>query len=317
MSQEGKRDAAARQKRVRRLKHLIIGTFLTLILLPIVCCVVLLFVVCDMNREIDALSQRVIALEQAHGGAAKDTVNASDPEGAGTEPGVSDDIQANEPTVVDSRQKVYLTFDDGPSVYTNEILDILAQYDVKATFFVVGKEDEASKEVLRRIVEEGHTLGMHSYSHKYAELYESEESFIADFEKQRAYLKDVTGQTCMFYRFPGGSSNTVSDMDMHVFADYLDTQGVVFHDWNIASGDGGRRLLDVDTLVKNCTTDVGKWSSSVILLHDSAEKSTTVEALPEIIETIQAMENTVFLPITEETEPVQHIDRATNNGGTN
>ena len=73
----------------------------------------------------------------------------------------------------------------------------------------------------------------------------------------------------------------------------------------------------MDTLVKNSTTDVGKWSRSVILLHDSPEKSTTVEALPEIIETIQAMENTVFLPITEETEPVQHIDRVTNNGGTN
>ena len=102
-----------------------------------------------------------------------------------------------------------------------------------------------------------------------------------------------------------------------MFADYLDAQGIIFHDWNIASGDGGRRLLDVDTLVKNSTTDVGKWSRSVILLHDSPEKSTTVEALPEIIETIQAMENTVFLPITEETEPVQHIDRVTNNGGTN
>lgn len=314
MSQDGKRDAAARQKRVRRLKHLIIGTFLTLILLPTVCCVVLLFQVHDMNHKIDALSQRVADLEQADN---SETGTIADTEGKDAEPVVSDHIEADEPTVEDSRQKVYLTFDDGPSIYTNEILDILAQYNVKATFFVVGKEGEASEAVLRRIVDEGHALGMHSYSHKYAELYESEESFIADFEKQRAYLEDVTGQTCKFYRFPGGSSNTVSDVDMHVFADYLDTQGVVFYDWNIASGDGGRKLLDVDTLVKNSTTDVGKWSRSVILLHDSPEKSTTVEALPEIIETIQAMEDTVLLPITEDTEPVQHIDRATNNGGTN
>jgi len=312
MSQDGKRDAAARQKRVRRLKRLIIATLLTLILLPIVCCVVLLFQVHDMNREIDDLSRRIAILEQSNS-----ERESSHLEQTKAKEVMSDNVETDEAVIEDTRQKVYLTFDDGPSVYTNEILDILAQYDVKATFFVVGKEDEASKEALRRIVAEGHTLGMHSYSHKYAELYESEENFKADFEKQRTYLEEVTGQKCMFYRFPGGSSNTVSDVNMHVFADYLDTQGVVFHDWNIASGDGGRRLLDVGTLVKNCTTDVGKWNQSVILLHDSAEKSTTVEALPEIIETIQAMENTVLLPITEDMEPVQHIDRATNNGGTN
>lgn len=313
MSQDGKRDAAARQRRVRRLKHLIIGTILILILLPIVCCVVLLIQVHDMNGRIDELSQRVAVLEQRN--------NASGTEAGAeiypTEQPGTDNINVSENQAEDSRHKVYLTFDDGPSAYTGEILDILAQYDVKATFFVVGKEDEASEALLRRIVEEGHTLGMHSYSHKYADLYKSEESFIADFEKQRTYLEAVTGTSCKFYRFPGGSSNTVSNMDMHIFADYLDTQGVVFYDWNIASGDGGRRLLDVDTLVKNSTTDVGKWNCSVILLHDSVEKGTTVDALPEIIETIQAMEDTVFLPITEDSEPVQHIDRAIENGGTN
>jgi len=187
---------------------------------------------------------------------------------------------------------------------------------VKATFFVVGKEDEVSKETIRRIVAEGHTLGMHSYSHKYAELYASEESFREDFEKQRAFLEELTGTPCKFYRFPGGSSNTVSEVDMQLLADYLDSQGVIFHDWNIASGDGGRRLLDVETLVKNSTTDVVNWKRAVVLLHDSAEKNTTVDALPQIIETIQAMENTVLLPITEDTVPVQHIDRVTDNGGT-
>lgn len=268
-----------------------------------------MFVVHDMDKRIDALSERVAVLEQS--------ARESDNVDFSQDVAVTDVVDEVTEPEVDTRRKVYLTFDDGPGANTDQILDILAEYDVKATFFVVGKEDEASQAAIRRIVEEGHTLGMHSYSHKYAELYASEENFQADFEKQRRYLEELTGQPCLFYRFPGGSSNTVSDVDMHLFADYLDSQGVVFYDWNIASGDGGRALLDVDTLVRNSTADVEKWDTSVVLLHDSADKSTTVDALPQIIETIQAMENTVLLPITEDTEPVQHIDRATDNGGTN
>ncbi|MDE6700533.1 MAG: polysaccharide deacetylase, partial [Acetatifactor sp.] len=204
-------------------------------------------------------------------------------------------------------RKVHLTFDDGPSIYTDEILEILEEYDVKATFFVVGKEDERSKEAILKIVEAGHTLGMHSYSHKYSELYASTENFAADFEKQRSFLEELTGQTCRFYRFPGGSSNTVSKVDMQQFADYLEEQDMVFYDWNISSGDGGRQLLSVDTLVRNSTSDLGEWKTAVILMHDSADKPTTVEALPQIIEKILAMEDTVILPITDDTQPVQHI----------
>lgn len=309
MSQDGRRDAAARQKRVRRLKHLIIISLLTLILIPIICCVVLLFVVNDLNHRIDRLSERVGYLEQS--AQTEETVVPLQEQESVVQPVTED------PVVSDTRRKVYLTFDDGPGANTGKILDILAQYDVKATFFVVGKEDASTEELLRRIVEEGHTLGMHSYSHKYSELYASLDNFKADFEKQRAYLEEVTGLVCQVYRFPGGSSNTVSDVDMHLLADYLDSQGVVFHDWNVASGDGGRVLLDVETLVRNSTADVANWNTAVILLHDSVDKSTTVDALPQIIENIQAMDNTVLLPITEDTEPIQHINRATNNGGTN
>lgn len=310
MSQDGKRDAAARQKRVRRLKHLIIITLLTLILIPIVCCTVLMFMVGDMNRRIDELSERISLLEQ------REYPTATMPDVTDGD-SLQDAIQTETGQAEDTRRKVYLTFDDGPGVNTNEILDILAEYDVKATFFVVGKEDEISKQAIQRIVAEGHSLGMHSYSHKYAQLYESEESFQADFEKQRAFLEDLTGEPCKIYRFPGGSSNTVSDVDMHLFANYLDSQGVVFHDWNIASGDGGRVVLDVDTLVRNSTAGIETWNTAVVLLHDSAEKHTTVEALPRIIETIQGLDDTVLLPIAEDTVPIQHIDRAKDNGGTN
>lgn len=94
---------------------------------------------------------------------------------------------------------------------------------------------------------------------------------------------------------------------MHIFIDYLNSRDMVFFDWNIASGDGGSTLLGVDTLVRNSTEDVESWHTAVILMHDSADKRTTVDALPQIIETILAMEDTVILPITGETEPIQHI----------
>lgn len=203
--------------------------------------------------------------------------------------------------------KVYLTFDDGPSIYTQDILDILDEYGVKATFFVVGKENDAAKESMRRIVEEGHTLAMHSYSHKYSDIYASVENFAEDFAKIQNYIYDVTGVKSTIYRFPGGSSNSVSPVEMEIFAKYLDEQDIHFFDWNISSGDGGSYVFPVETLLENCTSNVSRFDTSVILMHDSAGKKTTIEALPSIIETILDMEDTEILPITEKTDLVQHI----------
>ena len=225
----------------------------------------------------------------------------------------SSGAEASEPVAEESSgqeeiHKVYLTFDDGPSIYTNDILDILDSYNVKATFFVVGKEGTNAEEALQRIVDEGHTLGMHSYSHKYKELYESMDSFTQDFARIRDYIYQATGVESVCYRFPGGSSNTVSEIDMHDFIDYLDSQGVKYYDWNVSSGDGGSMKLSTDTLLENCTKDIDTRDTSIILLHDSAEKPTTVEALPDIIENILARPDTVILPITENTRPIHHIE---------
>lgn len=317
MSEEGKRSASARQKRVQRLKRLIIVTLLTLILTPSVCCVALMLQVRGLNRRIDEMAKRLELLEQTSDsrlsnlGGELPMLYASAQAGAVLEAGgkPSQESRDEEQSTSEAQHKVYLTFDDGPSIYTSEILDILAENDIKATFFVVGKEDERSQEMIQRIVEEGHTLGMHSYSHKYSELYASLDSFEDDFTRQRTYLEELTGETCRFYRFPGGSSNTVSEVSMREFADYLDSQDMVFFDWNISSGDGSKRLLDVDTLVKNCTSDLEQKSTAVVLMHDSADKRTTVDALPQIIEKVLAMEDTAILPITEDTVPIQHINR--------
>ena len=204
-------------------------------------------------------------------------------------------------------RKVHLTFDDGPSVYTREILDILDQYDVKATFFVVGKEVEDEEELLREIVDRGHTLGMHSYSHDYRNIYASVDAFSEDFFRLQEYLYELTGVKSKYYRFPGGSSNTISTVDMKEFANYLQEQGVTFYDWNISSGDGGSIQLPAETIVDNCTRNLAQWKTAIVLMHDSGDKKTTVDALPTVIENILAMEDTVIVPITEETKPVQHI----------
>lgn len=330
MSEEKYQSGSIRHKRVQRLKKLIIYTLIIFILIPIICCIVLFSKVGKLNRKLDDLSVQLEQLTQNSleqqrlleqwseanttkgQGVAVAGQSVPDFSVTGSLPGKPGaDIpeeRIQEESAIQAAHKVYLTFDDGPSKYTDEILAILDRYQVKATFFVVGKEDEASADAMRAIVAAGHTLGLHSYSHKYSELYQSVEDFAADFEQLQDYVYRVTGVKSTVYRFPGGSSNKVSKLDMQIFADYLDSQGVEYYDWNISSGDGAKKLLSVQTLVENVTADIEEHETSIILLHDSAEKSTTVEALPIMIEDILAMEDTVILPITEETEPVHHID---------
>lgn len=204
-------------------------------------------------------------------------------------------------------RKVYLTFDDGPSSNTGRILDILAEYDVKATFFVVGKEEEKYKALYNRIVEEGHTLGMHSYSHKYDEIYQSVDSYAQDLSKLQEFLYDTTGVWCRYCRFPGGSSNTVSRVDMNELIAYLDEQDITYFDWNIASGDASSSYISADAIQHNCMQQLPKFNECIILMHDASNKNTTVQALPALIEQIQAMEDTIIVPITEDTELIQHI----------
>ena len=203
--------------------------------------------------------------------------------------------------------KVYLTFDDGPSENTSKILDILKERGIKATFFVIGQEDEASKELYQRIVPEGHTLGMHSFSHKYDVIYKSLESFQEDMEHLRSYLEDVTGVTPTIMRFPGGSSNQVSNVDIRELIHYVKEQGITYYDWNVVSGDATSQVYTPDELVANVMEDVVKYDTSVVLMHDSSPKATTVDALGPMIDQLQEL-GAEILPIDETTKPIQHID---------
>lgn len=224
------------------------------------------------------------------------------PEAVVTEAPGAESVQEPE-----AKHKVYLTFDDGPSKQTEAVLDILDEYGVKATFFVVGKEGENVAKRLQMIYERGHTLGMHSYSHDYSDIYESVDAFRADFLKSKQYIYEATGVETKVFRFPGGSSNRLGKTDMNLIVDFLKEQGVEYYDWNISSGDGGGTLMPVEVIVENCTKNIQRYDTSIILMHDSALKTTTVEALPQILETILAMEDTVILPITANSQPVHHV----------
>lgn len=300
-----------RRRRVQRLKKIIVFSFAAAVVIPVLFCIVLLIQARGLKAQIRLLEEE----KEIQAAAMLDRESAgSIPENGKEELTEADSIRrweaqkesTGQDAAVTGIRKVYLTFDDGPSMYTDEILDILDTYGVKATFFVVGKGKEPYEDAYRRIVAEGHTLGMHSYSHKYTEIYASKEAYVKDLNLLQDYLYEVTGTHAQICRFPGGSSNRASKVDMEELIDYLQEIDVVYYDWNISSGDATGHNISPDRIVENASGNLDGYKEAVILFHDSADKRTTVDALPQIIETILAMEDTVIVPITEETVPVQH-----------
>ncbi|MBO6112272.1 MAG: polysaccharide deacetylase [Lachnospiraceae bacterium] len=222
---------------------------------------------------------------------------------------VSDPGQEEQVTVSfsdDTAKRAYLTFDDGPSVNTDKILKILKEHNVRATFFVCGyaQDDPALSGLYKRIVDEGHTIAMHSYSHKYADLYESAESFEDDLDKIHSLIYNKTGIDSKIYRFPGGSGNTVSKLDMGIFEDILHEKGYEYWDWNVYPGNPAGSSIPAEKIVSGILDKVDDYNSSIILLHDTGAKNTTVEALPAVIEGILD-KNIEILPMSENTPVIQ------------
>ncbi len=179
---------------------------------------------------------------------------------------------------------VYLTFDDGPSDrVTPKILDVLAEEDVKATFFIIGIQAETRKNLLKRIYREGHTLGVHSYTHRYNEIYSSPESLIEDIDKCNKVIKSVTGRYSTAYRFPGGSFNLSEKLISAV-----SKHGMRYVDWNASTRDAEiinatpEQLLHASVTTAACTENV------VLLAHDSTTKTATADALKDIIHHFKA-----------------------------
>lgn len=184
---------------------------------------------------------------------------------------------------------VYLTFDDGPSKNTQRVLDILDQYGAKATFFVVG-HDPDHYDMIKKAYDDGNTIGLHSFTHDYAQVYSSEDAYFDDLDQIAQVVSDQIGYVPYLVRFPGGSSNTISEKYcsgiMDVLVNDVPARGYQYYDWNASSGDGA--TCSTDQVIQNsCAYD--NCPNIILLCHDAATKDTTVEALPKIIEHYQAL----------------------------
>lgn len=181
-------------------------------------------------------------------------------------------------------KKIYLTFDDGPSKITPLILDILDNYDIKATFFinnVTGRED-----ILKRMVKSGHTIGNHNYLHSYRTIYGSDDIFWNNYHRLNKQVLDLTGYNIEIMRFPGGTGNAVSKINpgiMTRLTNEVKARNIRYFDWNATNGDGIGKLNADQAL--NITISSSKHKNFIILfMHDSSTKKVTSDALPKIIE---------------------------------
>ena len=192
----------------------------------------------------------------------------------------------NSPGGTEDAYTIYLTFDDGPGPYTNELLDILKKYNVKATFFTTSCYGYS--DCIAREASEGHTVAVHTYTHKYDEVYASTDAYWNDFNKQNAVVQAQTGSYTTLFRFPGGSSNTVSanycSGVVSAVAEQAAAKGYEYFDWNVSSGDAGG-TTDTEQVYQNVIAGVQKntqWGvPSVVLQHDI--KDFSVAAVEKII----------------------------------
>lgn len=309
----------ARQKRIQLYKKVIIYGFLALTIMPIFSSLFLLYKVNELEKKLDYVlsedggdyltfhSSREALLDNPNAQSGmfapdqKQTLANTDviqkkAESTQEEETSGEEVQA---------KRVYLTFDDGPSIYTGQILDILKANDVKATFFVIGR-DEEYYEYYKRIVDEGHTIGMHSYSHVYQDFYASQDSFADELTRLNDLIYNVTGTKSQIFRFPGGSSNQVSALPIETYIKYLNENDIQYYDWNALSGDAVTSGLSPEQLVDNIMNDVEKNQDSIVLMHDLQTTHATVESLQLLIDTLKS-EGYEILPIDENTPLIQHV----------
>lgn len=294
-----------RRKRINRMKTGIIVTIALWMIVSMIAIVILSVQVAVLHRRVNAyMDTAAVSQISTEAEFFTDTQEGTKPTpvydhvvtGIDSPDNIADEGDVHE---------VYLTFDGSPSTNTDQILDLLKKNGVKATFFVAGEETDEAKKIYKRIVRDGHTLGMHSYSNQYSTIYQSTEAFEKDYEKISEYLENVTGEKSLYYRFPGGSSNEISNVNMAEFVSILNAHDITYFDWNVSAGDTASDY-SVDDIVTNVTEGVSRYKTSVVLLHDGDDKSTTVEALEPLIKALKKMDAKI-LPIDENTKVIQYI----------
>lgn len=213
----------------------------------------------------------------------------------------------NTKTMHSNNGVIYLTFDDGPSLSsTPKILDILKEENVKATFFILNY-DKNGEVLVKRIVNEGHSIGIHGYSHDYKKIYQSVDSYMENITKLQDKIKQSTGVTTNLTRFPGGSSNTISSFNPKIMTKLTKEvvkRGFRYYDWNVSSGDAGE-AKNRDEVYQNVIKGLYRNGNNIVLMHDFSGNSKTIEALRAIIQ-YGKQKGYVFKAITEDTPMLTH-----------
>ncbi len=174
---------------------------------------------------------------------------------------------------------VFLTFDDGPSDrITPKILDVLDEENVRATFFIIGLQAETRDYLIKREHESGHTVAVHSYTHRYSEIYRSPESLISDIDRCNAVIERITGKPSSVYRFPGGSYGLKSQL-ISAVTDH----GMRYVDWNASTRDAEPGMNTPDQLYRAAVATSADCDNVVLLSHDSTKKLATPEAIRRLI----------------------------------
>ncbi len=198
----------------------------------------------------------------------------------------------------DVQKSVYLTFDDGPSDITSEVLRILREKNVKATFFVVYNSGEKAADLLREMIKDGH-----SASHVYSKIYSSVENFLEDFEKTSSWIENETGYRPEILRFPGGSVNFHNQTIYQPLIAEMLRRGYVYYDWNVSSGDAAKKTTPLSIANNTINGAAGKADKVIVLMHDGPGKRDTLRALPEIIDTLKES-GRILLPLDNSVRPI-------------
>lgn len=204
---------------------------------------------------------------------------------------------------------VYLTFDDGPSKVTADILDLLKEEQVPATFFVIGATTDRGKQLYQRILDEGHAIGIHSYSHRYGQIYESAEAYLSDFDQLSDYLYDTVGIRPNIFRFPGGSTNATADpQTIKAIKKEMAKRGNVYFDWNAIAKDDKSKPTAAETMYQNILKSAGDVDRILVLMHDDSLRTTAVDCLKLLIDHYRTAGYT-FEALTADTPPIQFASK--------
>lgn len=262
----------------------------------------------DISSQLEAAQNEKKKLEDENAALKEKIKTLSAQKAAQSAAALSSQTTVSSPqATVPSGQKVcYLTFDDGPSANTLKILDILNKYGVKATFFVINSADIG---YVKNIYEAGHTVGLHSATHNYSQIYSNTDAYFNDLQQISDKVESIIGVKPTVMRFPGGSSNKVSAKYcggiMTRLVSLVQERGYSYFDWNVSSGDADSNTPSYTYIRNNVINSAKNKNSACVLMHDSSVKTTTVQALPEIIEGLMAMGYS-FEALTPETYGYHH-----------